>query len=104
MPALRTRVQTLGSCEAYDGVLSSQPRSVNSKSTRGIQNAKRRIKGQHNLMRLMRQTKPAAEKLLIILQCCSVTTHVHWSQISGMQTCIATTLMSQMQQLAVPSL
>lgn len=47
MPALQTRVQTVGSCEAYNGVLSSQPRSVSSRSTGGIQNAKRRIKGQH---------------------------------------------------------
>jgi len=29
---------------------------------------------------------------------------VHWSQTSDMQTCIATTLMSQTQQLAMPPL
>ena len=52
----------------------------------------------------MHQVTPAGKKLPFILQSCSVVNQVHWSQTSDMQTCIATTVMSQTQQLAMQPL
>lgn len=57
-----------------------------------------------HLSQQMQQITLAGKKLPFTMQSCSVVNQVHRSQTSDMQTCIATTPISQTQQLAMPPL